>query len=40
MFPPSTLQAREAEAKAASIAKELLVAREYVLELNKKQYEG
>ena len=33
-------QAREAEGRAMTLAKELQAAREHVLELNKKQYEG
>jgi len=33
-------KAREAEGKVMTIGKQLQVAREYVLELNKKQYEG
>jgi len=33
-------KAREAEGRAMTLAKELQAAREHVLELNKKQYEG
>ena len=38
--PTHTTQAREAEGRANALAKELQAAREHVLELDKKQYEG
>lgn len=37
---PSVSQARESESKALTLGKQLSAAREYVLELNKSQYEG